>query len=103
MGQFGPPGPSMGNPAPFMAAGIRAQVHNKTLSVNLAQHAGVLEKLIALNTELMDQLNARTTQKLHPPPPLLPTPLATRPVRRPLLRRGSPQGLSDMARLAWRR
>lgn len=47
----------------------RAQVHNKTLSVNLAQHAAVLEKLIALNAELMDQLNARTTQKLHLPPP----------------------------------
>ena len=45
------------------------QEHNKTLSVNLEQHAAVLERLIGLNAELMDQLNARTAAKSQPPRP----------------------------------
>lgn len=48
------------------------QVHNKTLSVNLEQHATVLEKLIGLNTELMDNLNAKSAYLLYTPPPLPP-------------------------------
>ncbi len=34
------------------------QEHNRTLSVNLEQHAAVLERLIGLNTELMDQVTS---------------------------------------------
>lgn len=37
--------------------------------MNLEQHAAVLERLIGLNTELMDQVNARTAAKLRQPPP----------------------------------
>lgn len=33
--------------------------HNRTLSVNLENHAAVVEKLIELNTELMDSANNR--------------------------------------------
>ena len=43
---------------------MRAQVselraHNQMLSANLEAHARVAERLIGLNTELMDSLNAR--------------------------------------------
>ena len=46
------------------------QEHNRTLSVNLEQHAAVLERLIGLNAELMDQVNARTAAKLRTAQPL---------------------------------
>ncbi|KAK9819656.1 hypothetical protein WJX72_000845 [[Myrmecia] bisecta] len=43
-----------------LAATADLRKHNHTLSVNLENHARVVEKLISLNTELMDVANARS-------------------------------------------
>ena len=42
--------------------------HNHTLSVNLETHASVVEKLIELNTELMDTMNNRAFGHTTPAP-----------------------------------
>jgi hypothetical protein len=50
-------------------AAEKLRSHNHTLSVNLEAHARVVDKLVALNAELMDAANEAAFGRRHPAPP----------------------------------